>query len=359
MIHELSPISYIEENGELKNGLVREIPAFCTACINRTCSSKGYKEKDTGRLKTCHRGANYVYVTDSTGDSVIWNGFLVKGNKYPKNYKQILRNGLELDGKSFDELLELFAPTGRLTAAALDLRKRGQSQSLHDLIHLINALTRIVERREVKAAEQSSRPTTEEVDLLQSVVFEVYQILGAIKNQIELSDFILTPEVTEKGEDIETDIYGLFYKNVNIYNVLANSQEKNIDIISPGGAVYAKRSLPASFALLPAILLDNALKYSVKGNSICVKVYLEGSKVRLVVESRGATVPVEEQDAIWEEGSRFTHRELTQRPGSGFGLFLARRICDMAGFDIAYHCDIENYRDKVPFGWNQFIVTER
>lgn len=359
MIRQLSPLPYIDEEGNLHNGLVRRTSSFCEACINRNCAEIGYKEKEIGILKTCYKGANYLYMSDSAGNSIIWNGFLVKGVKYPANYKQILQKGIELDKESFAELLELFLPTGALAAAALDFRKRGQSQALHDLIHLISALTRIIERREVKIAEESRHPTPQDVSLLQEVVNEVYQILGALKNQIELSDFIIAPEAAEMVEKQEIDIFGLFFKNVNIYNVIANAQLKNIEISSVGGTVRTKRVLPTSFTLLPAILLDNAIKYSVKGNSIAVKIGDQGEKVEVVVESRGATIPDENQGTIWDEGIRFAHPELTERPGSGFGLFLAKKICEMAGFEIIYRCEVDNIRGNVPFGLNQFVLTER
>ena len=359
MIRQLSPLPYIDAGGTLHTGLIRRPPAFCDQCTNRTCAKIGYEEKEIGVLKTCHKGANYIYMSDSAGNDIIWNGFLVKGVKYPSNYKQILRKGIELDKESFEELLELFSPTSALAAAALDFRKRGQSQALHDLKHLISALTRIIERNEVRIAQESHRPTPQDVSLLQSVVNEVYQILGAIKNQIELSDFIITPEAAEMGQDQEIDIYGLFFKNVNIYNVLANPQGKNIEMWAVGGIVQTKRVLPASFTLLPAILLDNAMKYSVKGNSMVVKISEQDKKITLVVESRGATVPEEKQGEIWGEGTRFAHPELTERPGSGFGLFLAKRICEMAGFEITYRCEVDDYRGNVPFGLNQFILTEQ
>ena len=359
MIRQLSPLPYIDEHENLHNGLIRRPPVFCDQCMIRTCAKIGYQEKEIGVLKTCSKGANYVYMSDSVGNDLIWNGFLVKGVKYPPNHKQILRKGIELDKESFEELVGLFSPTGALAASALDFRKRGQSQALHDLKHLINALTRIVERNEVRIAQESNHPTPQEVSLLQSVVNEVYQILGAIKNQIELSDFIITPEAADMGQDQEIDIYGLFFKNVQIYNVLANSQGKNIEISSVGGIVQAKRVLPASFTLLPAILLDNAMKYSVSGNSIAVRISEQGKKIHLVVESRGATVPEEKQGEIWGEGTRFAHPELTERPGSGFGLYLAKKVCEMAGFEIAYHCEVDKYQGGVPYGLNQFILTEQ
>lgn len=358
MIREYSPLPYIDEAGDLHSGLIQSYVPFCQECVNRTCAIAGYRERDVGVLKTCQYGARYVYVEDIFGSSLIWNGFLVKGEKYPKNYKKILRKGLQLDQSALNEVVDRFGPKGTIADKLSDLKKEGQSQTLHDLKHFINIISRIVENSEVKLAEQTANPSQLQIQLLQKVTFEVYQILGAIKNQIELADFIIAPEGFVNSENVEIDVFRLFHKNVNMYEVLAVQQGKNIQIHAVGGTINAIILAPEPFTLLPAILLDNAIKYSAKENTIDVMVEIIDGKISVSVESFGAIVPEDEREPIWKRGYRYSHPNLVRRPGSGYGLFLATQICDISNFDITYHCTIDTYYRGVPFGSNKFTIKQ-
>lgn len=358
MIREYSPLPYIDEVGNLHPGLIRDIPRFCQECVNRTCAIAGYRERDAGVLKTCKYGARYLYAEDAFGSSLIWNGFLVKGEKYPNNYKKILRKGIELDQSALNALVGRFGPNGTIADKLSDLKKEGQSQTLHDLKHFINVISRTVENSEVKSAENTVNPSQSQIKLLQQVTLEVYQILGAIKNQIELADFIIAPEGFVNSENVEIDVFRLFHKNVNIYEVLAVQQGKNIRIHAVGGTINVTILAPEPFTLLPAILLDNAIKYSAKESTIDVMVEIIDGKISVSVVSFGAIVPEDERESIWKRDHRYSHPNLVRRPGSGYGLFLASQICDISNFDITYHCTINTYYRDVPFGSNKFTIKQ-
>lgn len=354
-----SPLPYITAEKNIFDGLVFKANKFCTSCALRTCAEDGYSSKAIGTPQTCFKGSNYVYVRDSVGQEVVWIGFLVPGRKYHADYKKILPDGFELPPATLAKLVSNFGPEGDLSSAAIEIRKRGESQALHDLTHLITALSSVLERREVKLAREASYITAGDIDILKDTVFSAHSILGAIKNQIELSDFIIAPETAEHKDPIDFDLYGLFDKNRHIYNMLARYGKKEISIRWSGERLPTARRTSETFALLPAILLQNAVKYSRPDSSISITFSAVRGKLQICVESYGPIVPDQAELMIWNQGGKYTHPNDTKKGGSGFGLYLARKICELAGFQIRYEKTPLGLVQGVPIGWNRFIVTEK
>lgn len=358
MIRSISPFPFIDPSGKLHDGIVFEVNKYCVQCARRECGIIGYATKNHGEIQSCFKGADFVYLRDGSGDDVVWNGFLVKGKKYPKEYKDILRHGIEIDSNSFAELLRRFCPGGEVSNMCMDILRRGQSQSLHDLKHLVLALARVIERWDVREATESHAPTREQIQTLQNTEMAVYSILGAIKNQIELADFIVAPEVYEKVEKRPIDIYRLFDKNVRIYNELGKAHQKEIVIRGEMQFGVSTRVINETFQLLPAILLQNALKYSEPQSTVTVMVSINNAKVTVSVESFGPIVPDESESKIWDMGGQFVNPNDTRKGGSGFGLFLAKSICRICGFNISYDKKFSEEENHVPLGLNTFTIRE-
>ena len=79
------------------------------------------------------------------------------------------------------------------------------------------------------------------------------------------------------------------------------------------------RGDPDAVARVVRILLDNALRYGPAGKPVRVLARCEGSRANVEVADRGAGVPPEEREHVFE---RF-HRGRAATAESGFGLGLA------------------------------------
>jgi hypothetical protein len=257
-------------------------------------------------------------------------------------------------------VLKLFAAEGEVQKNAIENQKRGESRALHDLKHLVTALVRVVESNDVRVATERFAPaTTANVEIMKSTITSVFHILGAIKNQVEMADYILAPEASEFVASRDIDVYPLFEKNVRIYNLLAEMQGKTIVMSRPLRFVSGHRILRENFVLIPAILLQNAIKYSLDNTTTTVEVTESREKLRIVVKSTGAIIPPSERQRIWKMGEQYVHRNDTSKGGSGFGLFLAKSICDATGFAISYEGLRTGERNGGPVGENQFILSEK
>lgn len=72
-------------------------------------------------------------------------------------------------------------------------------------------------------------------------------------------------------------------------------------------------------------LIDNTLKYGEKVGRIRVHYKEEGNHLKLVYEDDGVGIPDDEKSHLFREG---------YEKGTGFGLYLIKRICEAYGWTI-------------------------
>jgi signal transduction histidine kinase len=102
------------------------------------------------------------------------------------------------------------------------------------------------------------------------------------------------------------------------FGVRAAERHVGLEAVTPSDPCWA-RADPAACARVVRILIDNALRYAPAGEPVLVTTAHEGGKVTVDVADRGAGVPDEEREHIFE---RF-HRGKASSAEIGFGLGLA------------------------------------
>jgi signal transduction histidine kinase len=80
-------------------------------------------------------------------------------------------------------------------------------------------------------------------------------------------------------------------------------------------------------------LVDNALKYSLPGTPLRIRVQQDGGSVSIEVANQGKGIPIQEQNRLFE---RFYRSPSVQQqiPGSGLGLSIAQSIARAHGGDL-------------------------
>ncbi|WP_417793321.1 ATP-binding protein [Terasakiella pusilla] len=359
MLRLLSPFPFVNQEKELENGLLKSIPQTCSNCNSRECSPSGYSLSEL-EVQSCLNGYNFTKITDFNHEDTVIIGFLLKGNKYPKNYKTLMKDGIELTSDSLQKLKKDVSLGGKVSEKIQEVQNLGKNKALHDIKHLINALMRQIDSK--KIIDISNRNpkyySNEDITKLKDCIISSSHILSAIENQINMADYIVAPDFTKFSDKANTDIFKLMHKSSQIYNSIALPAGKEIIVTRSGAFINAEREIKEHFALLPAILLQNAIKYSTS-DKITVIFECNQNLIEFRVESKGPIVPEAERDKIWKLGGQFIHQNDTNKGGNGFGLYLASKICDDCGFTINYISDKLTEKDGIPIGSNTFVVKEK
>ena len=161
------------------------------------------------------------------------------------------------------------------------------------------------------------------------------EFLQVVGNQLDKLDFLI--QVMVKTSRLESGVITLDKKDTSIEEtlvtaingILPSMEKKNIKLTvkCPKRLTIFHDSRWTSEALFN--LLDNAVKYTAAGGSICVDIQKLEMYLKIDVTDTGRGIPEREQSSIFK---RF-YREKTVHDidGIGIGLYLAREIITKQG----------------------------
>jgi signal transduction histidine kinase len=102
---------------------------------------------------------------------------------------------------------------------------------------------------------------------------------------------------------------------------------------------------PARFRQVLELLLENAAKYAPDGGRIVVAEWTQNDEMRVCVRDDGPGVPPSARESVFEPFVRLDG----QQPGSGIGLFAARRLMGAMGGRL--------WIEETPWGGSQFVAA--
>lgn len=153
---------------------------------------------------------------------------------------------------------------------------------------------------------------------------------GLISSRLTFSDFELNPESVSRQAKDRVGIYRKFDKARRLLGRAA--RRKDCEIVFEGSSFREIDVIPA-FELVPFVLLDNAIKYSPRGQQISVAFEDRPSincHTKVTVASIGPVVPGEEICRLTERGFRGRNAGSSPIVGEGLGLFLADTLGRLA-----------------------------
>ena len=81
-------------------------------------------------------------------------------------------------------------------------------------------------------------------------------------------------------------------------------------------------------------LVDNAIKYSGRGETVEVGAQLEGDRVGLVVRDHGIGIPARDLERIFERFYRVDRARSRDTGGTGLGLAIVRHVAQVHGGEV-------------------------
>ena len=173
-------------------------------------------------------------------------------------------------------------------------------------------------------------------DLSADMVDIIADMRGACAVAIDILNDLLTYEKLDSDllvlEKTPCDISELMVKVYNMFHIQAKQAEVNLEL--ENGASSEVIVVEADSAKLSQVfrnLISNALKFTKKGGTVKVKVFLIEGKdtVRIEVQDTGVGMSKEQRRKLFKEVVQFNAMELQNGQGSGLGLYLSRKIIDM------------------------------
>ncbi len=140
-----------------------------------------------------------------------------------------------------------------------------------------------------------------------------------MKNNFDILEALSNPEAMRAiPSDSTISLMDLAYKTKRVLLEKANANGMQVVLTGVKAIILGSQK---SFPIVPAVLIENAIKYGRRNTRISVDIAAVGKKAILTVENESAH-QIDEQECF-DRGSRYAGADVE---GGGFGLFLAKEI---------------------------------
>lgn len=177
----------------------------------------------------------------------------------------------------------------------------------------------------------------EDIEKLQESIRTIYVASSLIESRFALSNyekdkFSLANDVAYQG-----GIYNKFYKMKKIFK---NYLRRNVPIILEGTS-YSQIMMYSSFDMIPMLIVENAVKYTIlpESNPVIIKFHEEENQNMVVtISSYGPYCSDEDAQQIFNKGFRGKNAQRFET-GAGIGLFFVKLLCELHDIKISATSD--------------------
>ncbi|MGH7454307.1 MAG: sensor histidine kinase, partial [bacterium] len=104
--------------------------------------------------------------------------------------------------------------------------------------------------------------------------------------------------------------------------------EKNLQIQTEVSKELLVKADRDSLQEILSNLIENAIKYSPEGKTVCVHAHGAEGRVVISVRDEGVGIPAEKQKAIFEKFERIAQNKKTREKGLGLGLYIVKKLVE-------------------------------
>jgi light-regulated signal transduction histidine kinase (bacteriophytochrome) len=190
-----------------------------------------------------------------------------------------------------------------------------------------------------------------DVQRLKTHAAELIDHLDWLDMLFEFLRIELNPDGIEYAPKGQYNMHGMFFRALHHFFFKINKKSIETSLTAePGFTVEAYPSVQ----ILPLIIIENAVKYSLKGGTIAIILDQPGRKV--TVESQGPKIEQSELAEVFKKGVRGRNAALSGEGGQGLGLYIAKKICEAHGFDLSVTQARPFIKDNIPYCIVNFVL---
>jgi len=236
-------------------------------------------------------------------------------------------------GDEIDQLATTFNQMlDRIQTLLTEIREMSENVA-HDLR---SPITRI--RGVAEVTLTTGKSLGEYESMAGSTVEECDRLLDMINTMLLISK---TEAGIEKPAQKEIDITALVRQACELFEPIA--EDKNVKLSCRGSGGFTVLGDPRMLQRMLSNILDNAVKYTQRGEKIEVAVAESDGRIMISIEDTGVGIAAAELPRIFERFYRCDHSR--SQPGTGLGLSLARAIARAHGGDITV-ASVENQSSR-------------
>lgn len=344
------PFPYIDEKGKAHNGIIEPMPTICRKC-NYSCASANTNPR---QINTCSRGFN-TYTIEIKNYKITLFGILIKGHlpKLPRKKKKEI-NELPI---SIEQLKTYEKNTIELVEGIIAFKDRKIKENFsifHDIIPTISIIFRTVESIINSVDGDTFEEKIENADYK---IKNLYHSIDLLDNRLKIMPLLSNPASAKYGLVNKCSPYKVFDKVRRLFNETAKRKGVRITLHS-NEYINIEPLVYDSFSILPFILIENAIKYSLNNNPIEIFFEKKKDSVLITVSSFGPIVNDQNVLKIFEQGFKDPNAQKFSSKGSGIGLYLAKIVSDAHNFNIVYSNQKgELDKNGIEMGINKFSIT--
>jgi two-component system phosphate regulon sensor histidine kinase PhoR len=220
-------------------------------------------------------------------------------------------------------------PTGRIVVTMTDITQRRRLEVLrrdfvtnasHELKTPVAAVRALAETLQAALPDDPAAA----LRFAERIGREAERLEVLVRDLLDLSR-------VERGTlDVEpVDLVGLVKEVVGGYADLAEERRVTLATeLRPGVGMRGDR---AQLSLLLSNLIDNALRYTAAGGTVCIRLDPAESRAVLQVADTGEGIPASELPRIFERFYRVDKARARQTGGTGLGLAIVRHVAEAHG----------------------------
>jgi signal transduction histidine kinase len=309
MIPSLFPIYRMTE-AKLHDGMAVSACSFCRKSVQKKTECAEHYRK-VSLLKPGYHECPFGFTTRTFYfDGEMWaiTGVIAfprfNSEKERDAAKRFPENKTSREG--IESCLSYLGALGELRADLIAKAAKVFPQAFHELRKLNAA---ILQHAEKEIQTRGEAPALQTIKSAAELMKNNFDILEALSN----------PEAMRAiPSDSTISLMDLAYKTKRVLLERANSRGMQVNLT---GVKAIIRGSQKSFPIVPAVLIENAIKYGRANTQISVDISTVGKKAILMVENE--SVHQIDEQKCFERGSRFA---ASAAEGGGFGLFLAKEI---------------------------------
>ncbi len=252
---------YDRTSNKTIDGEVYTLHKFCSKVLSEKCR-EFYQSIDKAGFYLCPFGYNTYATNFSIANNILYTSLLI-GNMYDK--KKLKKRAEEKNKFSEDEIIRLIGIFEQLykRAKASEINTEYESTLIRDIFHEVRRLSRDINSQSMELVKKIG--TNDEK--ISPIVDNILATMQLVSIRLDSYELYKNPGAITSATQPNIVIYRKFDKARFILAAQAKSKKLNLNFNNQSHFAISGYEI---FDLLPYILLDNAIKYSVKNQDIDV-----------------------------------------------------------------------------------------